>query len=81
MTFRTTEEILSAIKKLAKNSDKSVSQIINDLLAAALGIDDESKDGSDELDRIRQEMRQEIQQVRTELEQLFFQKQQEALKK
>lgn len=81
MTFRTSEEILAEIKKIAKNSGKTSSQVINELLFKVLGLDPKDKEQDSKIEEIRQEMRLEIRQVVTELEQRFSQVQEEALKK
>lgn len=52
MTFRTTTEILTAIKKMATESGTTASQVINELLTKALGIN--LTDESQELREIRE---------------------------
>jgi len=81
MTFRTSEDILSEIKKLAKNSGKTSSQVINELLTRVLGLDPDAKEENSKIEEIRQEMRLEIQQLKQELEESFREAQEEALKK
>ncbi|MBR8836442.1 MAG: hypothetical protein DSM106950_21090 [Stigonema ocellatum SAG 48.90 = DSM 106950] len=81
MTFRTSKEILGEVKKIADNSGKTSSQVINELLFKVLGLDPKDKEQGDKIEEIRQEMRLEIRQAVAELEQRFSQVQEEALKK
>ena len=85
MTFRTSEEVLGEIGKIAKSSDKTVSQVINELLFRSLGLGldpkNRDKDEDSNIEEIRQELRAELQQIKIELEQKFSQAQEEALKK
>ncbi len=81
MTFRTSQEILAEIRKIADNSGKSSSQVINELLYKTLGLDPDDKKQDNKIEEIRQEMRLEIKQALAELEQRFSQAQEEALKK
>jgi|GEM_PF-3712045 hypothetical protein len=81
MTFRTTAEILTRIKSLAKSSGKTSSQIINEFLIDALGLNPSHNEEADKIEQVRQEMQLEIQQMKAELEERFSQVQGEALKK
>ena len=43
VTFRTTVEIKGYVEKLAKESNKKASQVINELLTKAMGIDKDTQ--------------------------------------
>ncbi|BAZ39376.1 hypothetical protein NIES4101_53290 [Calothrix sp. NIES-4101] len=56
MTFRTTPEIMEAVKRLSDKTNKTKAQIINELLASALGLENtsENKGEGEELKQIRE---------------------------
>ena len=56
MTFRTTAEILDAIKRISDKTGKTKAQIINELLTSALGLENEGESSreNEELKQMRE---------------------------